>query len=99
MYGIIGVAVVLGAILHQILKKTSIKSMEGQDLKYKEPISAKVRYILGGTIFGLGWAMTGACPGPMFTLLGHGVMSMLLVIGAAILGAFAYGSLSKKLPH
>lgn len=99
MYGIIGTAVVLGLIIHQIMKRTSIKNMEGNSPKWKEPKSAKIRYIAGGTIFGLGWAMTGACPGPMFTLLGHGALSMLLVIGAAVLGAFVYGLLSKRLPH
>jgi len=99
MYGIIGTAVVLGLIIHQIMKRTSMKNLEGTEPKWKEPKSAKVRYIAGGTIFGLGWAMTGACPGPMFTLLGHGALSMLLVIIAAIFGAFVYGLLSKRLPH
>ena len=99
MYGIIGTAVVLGAIVHQLMKRMHAKSIEGEELKFKAPPESKYRYILGGTIFGLGWAMTGACPGPMFTLLGHGIWSMLLVIGAAILGAFTYGIFSKKLPH
>jgi len=99
MYGIIGTAVILGLIIHQIMKSIGMQSMEGSAPKWKEPKSAKIRYIAGGTIFGLGWAMTGACPGPMFTLLGHGAASMLLVIGAAILGAFVYGVLSNRLPH
>lgn len=99
MYGIIGTAVVLGLIVHQAMKRFGMKSMEGSDPRWKEPKTAKVRYILGGTLFGLGWAMTGACPGPMFTLLGHGVGSMLLVIAAAVAGALAYGILHKRLPH
>ena len=99
MYGIIGTAVILGALLHQIMKRTGMQSMEGESPKWKTPTSANIRYIAGGTIFGLGWAMTGACPGPMFTLLGHGVGAMLLVIAAAILGAFFYGLLQKRLPH
>jgi len=99
MYGIIGTAVVLGVIIHQIMKRSAMKNMEGNDPKWKKPKSANIRYIAGGTIFGLGWAMTGACPGPMFTLLGHGAMSMILVIGAAVLGAFVYGLMSKRLPH
>lgn len=99
MYGIIGTAVILGAMVHQIMKRTGFHTIEGSDPKFKTPASAKYRYILGGTIFGLGWAMTGACPGPMFTLLGHGIWSMLLVIGAAILGAFVYGVISPKIPH
>ena len=81
------------------MKRNQMQSMEGTDLKFKIPQSAKIRYIAGGTLFGLGWAMTGACPGPMFTLLGHGAWAMLLVIGSAVLGAFIYGLLSKKLPH
>ncbi len=99
MYGIIGTAVVLGAIVHQIMKRMHTKTVGGEELKFKTPISSKYRYIIGGTIFGLGWAMTGACPGPMFTLLGHGVWSILLAIGASLIGALSYGLLSNKLPH
>ena len=57
------------------------------------------RYLLGGTIFGLGWALAGACPGPMYILLGTGVTSMLLVIASAMLGTFVYGVLKSRLPH
>lgn len=57
------------------------------------------RYLFGGVIFGLGWAMTGACPGPMFVLLGHGVFSMLVVIVSALFGTFLYGVVKDKLPH
>ncbi|MBT8219732.1 MAG: YeeE/YedE family protein [Bacteroidia bacterium] len=99
MYGIIGTAVVLGVIIHQVMQRTGFLSISGEEPKWKIPGSAKYRYIIGGTIFGLGWAMTGACPGPMFTLLGHGIWSMLLVIASAIIGAFAYGTISSKLPH
>lgn len=99
MYGIIGTAVILGAIIHQIMKRRNAKSMTGEELKYKTPASSNIRYIVGGTIFGLGWAMTGACPGPMFTLLGQGIWSIGIVIISAVLGAFVYGLLSKRLPH
>ena len=57
------------------------------------------RYLIGGTIFGLGWALTGACPGPMFVLVGAGFYSILVVIAGSILGTLAYGLLDKKLPH
>ena len=57
------------------------------------------KYLLGGTLFGLGWALVGVCPGPMYILLGTGVFSMLVVIIAAFLGAMLYGALRNKLPH
>jgi uncharacterized membrane protein YedE/YeeE len=99
MYGIIGTAVVLGAIMVAIIKKTEGKTIYGDPIKFKAKPKGFARFILGGTIFGLGWAMTGACPGPLFTLLGHGVWSILLVIGSAILGTFVYGAIHTKLPH
>ena len=99
MYGIIGTAVVLGAILFTILKSTQTKTIEGAPLKIKAKDMSIPRYLIGGTIFGLGWAMTGACPGPMFTLLGQGVWAILLVIGSAVLGTYVYGMVRGKLPH
>jgi len=68
-------------------------------IKFDPKTNSIARYLIGGTIFGLGWAMTGACPGPMFTLVGHGVWSILLVIASAIFGTYVYGILSSKLPH
>lgn len=99
MYGIIGTAVILGAILFTILKRTQTKTMEGAPLKIQAKDMSIPRYLIGGTIFGLGWAMTGACPGPMFTLLGQGVWAILLVIGSAILGTYVYGLVRERLPH
>lgn len=99
MYGIIGTAVVLGAILTAIIKSVNAKTMSGKPITFEPKDKTWTRYILGGTIFGFGWAMTGACPGPMFTLIGHGVWAILLVIAAAIFGTFMYGVLQKYLPH
>lgn len=99
MYGIIGTAVILGAIMVWIMKKINAKNVEGSSIEFADKDSGFIRYILGGTIFGLGWAMTGACPGPMFTIVGHGVWSILFVILSAILGTYAYGALRDKLPH
>lgn len=99
MYGIIGTAVVLGAILVAFLKRIQAKNIEGQSIAFNPKNWSIPRYLLGGTIFGLGWAMTGACPGPMFTLLGHGVWSIGLVIGSAIAGTYLYGALRPYLPH
>lgn len=99
MYGIIGVAVIGGASLTYLLKRINAKTILGEALEFKPKDRSIVRYLLGGTIFGLGWAMTGACPGPMFTLVGHGVWSMLIVIGSALLGTYVYGILKTRLPH
>ena len=99
MYGIIGTAVILGAILNMILKRVNAKNFQGDDLRYTLKEGGVFRLLVGGTIFGLGWAMTGACPGPMFTLLGHGVWSILIVIAFAVFGAFVYGVVKKRIPH
>lgn len=99
MYGIIGVAVILGALLFYIIKKYQIKTFGGAIIQIKDKPKNYKAAILGGSIFGLGWAMTGACPGPLFTLLGHGFWAILIVIGSAILGTYTYGVLKSKLPH
>jgi len=99
MYGIIGTAVIGGALLIFILKKINARTIEGEDLALKAKDFSIPRYLIGGTIFGLGWAMTGACPGPLFTLLGHGIWSILLVILSTVFGTFVYGLLRNKLPH
>jgi len=99
MYGIIGTAVILGAILVAAIKKFNGQTLAGESIKFNPKAMSIPRYLIGGTIFGLGWAMTGACPGPMFTLLGQGVWSIILVILSAIIGTYAYGVLRPRLPH
>ena len=99
MYGIIGTAIACGVLFLQIAKKGVFKSIEGAHIFVPKKENGLVRYIVGGIIFGLGWALIGACPGPMYILLGTGVYSMLIVIAAAILGTFIYGVLKDKLPH
>ncbi|MFK7757266.1 MAG: DUF6691 family protein [Flavobacteriales bacterium] len=99
MYGIIGCAVVLGAIATYFIKKTQAKDYTGQPISFTPKRKTYVNGILGGTIFGFGWALAGACPGPMFILLGHGFLSLAIVIGGAILGTFVYGVVKSKLPH
>jgi len=86
MYGIIGSAVGLGIILIQLFKKEIIKDFWGNKITVKKKDSNFVRNLIGGTIFGLGWALAGCCPGPIFVLLG------------ALLGAFVQGILRNKLP-
>lgn len=99
MYGIIGSAVVLGVLSVTFIKLMGLRSIEGQKINILPKEKGFVRYLLGGSIFGLGWALAGACPGPMYILVGTGVFSMLIVIVAAILGTFVYGLIRHKLPH
>lgn len=99
MYGIIGVAVVLGIIEVAWIKKIKLRDIKGKLITFSPKDKTVVRYLLGGMIFGLGWAMTGACPGPMYTLLGHGFLVLIVVIISALLGTLTYGALRSKLPH
>ena len=99
MYGIIGTAITTGIILLLITKKFKFKNTEGDTMHVPLKEKGLTRYILGGILFGLGWALSGACPGPMYILVGTGVFSMLIVILAAVLGTYVYGVLKDKLPH
>lgn len=99
MYGVIGSAVLLGVIIVQLIKKNQTKDINGDEIIIPPKNKNVIRYLIGGIFFGLGWAMVGACPGPMFILLGYGYVSILIVIGGAILGTFVYGLLRKHLPH
>ena len=98
MYGVIGSAVVIGIVLMQLFKRGIIKDYQGNPIKVKDKKKGFIRNLVGGSIFGLGWALVGACPGPIFVLIGHGAVSILIVLLAAVLGAFIYGLLAKKLP-
>lgn len=99
MYGIIGSALVLGIIGIQIIKKKDIKPIDGSEMRLTPKDKGVTRYLLGGIIFGLGWALAGACPGPMYVLAGAGYTSIWIVIFGAMLGTFVYGLLKKRLPH
>lgn len=100
MYGIIGSAVVVAAVSVQIIKRFKIRALDGSEIKIPpKDMGTGTRYWVGGTLFGLGWAMTGACPGPMFALVGFGVPVMLVAIAAAVAGTYTYGVLRPKLPH
>ena len=99
MYGIIGTALAMGVVSTLIIKRNNIKSFYGEEVKFIPKEKGFTRYMLGGIIFGLGWALAGACPGPMFTLLGAGFLPISIVIIAAIIGTFIYGVLKEKLPH
>ncbi len=99
MYGIIGSAVVTGILLLFLAKKFNITTQKGNVIDVPAKNKGITRYLVGGSIFGLGWALAGACPGPMFVLFGAGIYSILIVIGAAVIGTFIYGLLRDKLPH
>ena len=99
MYGIIGSALVIGIIVVQSIKRFNIKSFYGEKINFNPKAKSFSRYMIGGIIFGLGWALAGACPGPMFTLVGVGYIPILVVIVASIVGTFLYGLLKDKLPH
>ena len=100
MYGVIGAAVVVGIIATQIIKRFNVKDINGEPITIapKDP-KQMYRYSIGGTIFGLGWALTGACPGPYFALIGTGLLIMLVPFFGALLGTFVYGMIKDKLPH
>ena len=91
MYGIIGSALVLGIIGVQIIKRKKIKPLDGSEMSLKPKDKSVARYLIGGIIFGLGWALAGACPGPMYVLAGAGYVSILVVIFGAVAGTFLYG--------
>lgn len=100
MYGIIGVAVVFGVLIIGGMKKFKVKTLVDTFVEYRKPMQLNAkRHLLAGSIFGLGWALIGACPGPMFVLIGHGVSIMVLVLASAVLGTYVYGAVRERLPH
>ena len=99
MYGILGTAIVVGAVGIFLMKKFNIHSIDKEEVKVKIAGLQWRRQLFGGIIFGLGWAMTGACPGPLYILVGQGHLIMLVVIASALLGTLTYGALRDWFPH
>ncbi len=99
MYGIIGSALAVGVVLVFWIKKSKVKSFFGESIHIENKEKSFTRYILGGTLFGLGWALAGACPGPIYILVGAGYWPIIIVLIGALFGAFLYGILRGKLPH
>ena len=99
MYGIIGTAVTLGVIGVALIKKFKIRDFHGNPILFNPKEKSIVRYLVGGTIFGLGWALSGACPGPMVVNIGYGFFAMAIVFLFALIGTFLYGYFKEKLPH
>lgn len=99
MYGIMGVAVATGLTGIQIIKRNKLKSIKGQPIEILDKEKGSTRYWIGGVLFGLGWALVGSCPGPIFILIGAGFFPVILVLFGALTGTFIYGLLKDKLPH
>ena len=99
MYGIMGSALVLGSVLIAFIKRSRVKSFFGEKIVVEEKKKSFWRYALGGIVFGLGWGLAGACPGPIYVLIGAGFWPILIVLFGALLGALSYGAVRSKLPH
>jgi uncharacterized protein len=100
MYEIIASAIVVAAISLALIKRLGVKSISGEPITIPpKSMERGIRYAAGGTIFGLGWALTGACPGPLFALVGNGITVMIVAIGSALAGTWMYGFLRPRLPH
>lgn len=99
MFGIIGTAVILGVIGVALIKKFKLRDFSGEPIQFFPKEKSITRYIIGGTIFGLGWALSGACPGPMVVNIGYGFLTFGIVFVFATLGTFIYGVIKDKLPH
>jgi uncharacterized membrane protein YedE/YeeE len=99
MYGIIMVAIITGIIGLQIMKRNQIKTNKGELIQIADKEKGSFRYWIGGLFFGLGWALVGSCPGPIFILLGAGFLPVILILFGALAGTFLYGLVKDKLPH
>lgn len=98
MYGVIGTAVVVGAISVYCIKKFQIKTIHGEQIKFSDK-TFNWGQVIGGLLFGLGWALTGACPGPLFAQIATGSFAVIIVLMSAIAGTWVYGLVREKLPH
>lgn len=98
MYGIIGSAIVVGMISILIIKKFDVKTISGEEVKIAPKEFTKGN-VIGGLLFGLGWAMAGACPGPLYALIGSGLPIVIVTLLSAVLGTYVYGLIRNKLPH
>ncbi len=99
MYGIIGTAVSLGVAGVALIKKFRMRDFHGNPIMFNPKEKSVLSYLIGGTIFGLGWALSGACPGPMVVNIGYGYWAMAIVFFFALVGTYLYGLIKNKLPH
>jgi hypothetical protein len=100
MYGIIGTAIATAALSVALIKRAGLTSASGEKIEIpRKKLGSGIRYAAGGAIFGLGWALTGACPGALFALIGNGVSVMAVAVVSALAGAWIYGWARPRLPH
>lgn len=99
MYGIIMTAIATGVIGIQIIKRFKLNDINGSPIYVQEKEKGTFRYWIGGLFFGFGWALVGACPGPIFILLGSGFTTVIIVFFGALFGTFIYGVIKDYLPH
>lgn len=98
MYGVIGSAVLVGVISVQLIKKLNIKTLRGETILFSKK-EFRVGQVIGGLTFGMGWAITGACPGPLFAQIGSGFLVVGVTLLSAIAGTWLYGKFQDKLPN
>jgi len=99
MYGVIGSAVLVGLITVWLVERFQLRAVNGEAITFTPKDRSWARYLLGGSLFGVGWALTGACPGPIAALIGAGLTGFTVVLLAAVAGTWAYAQLRTKLPH
>ena len=99
MFGIIGSAVVTGMVSTWLLRVLKKESLTGEPIQITPKAMTWRRYVFGGSLFGLGWGLAGVCPGPIFALIGAGILPMLIVLLFALVGTLLYGVLQARLPH
>ena len=101
MYGVIGSAVAVGALSVSLMKRWGVRTIHGEEIDFPDRAAERPEkhHVIGGTLFGLGWGLVGACPGPLYALIGSGLPIMAVALLAAIAGAWTYGLLKPSLPH
>jgi uncharacterized protein len=100
MYGVIGSAILIGMISILLIRKYNAKDIHGNPITIEPKDSSQVyRYTIGGLLFGFGWALTGACPGPIFALIGSGISVFAVILASALAGTYVYGYFQNQLPH
>ena len=99
MYGVMGATLLVAALTVWAMRRFGLRSIDGRPITFETMPAGWRRYLGGGTLFGVGWGLTGACAGPMVALVGAGLWPFLIVFASALLGTYTYGRLQSRLPH
>jgi uncharacterized protein len=99
LYGVIGSAVIVALVSTWLIRRSELRALDGSPITFTPKDRGFARYLYGGTLFGVGWAMTGACPGPIAALIGSGYSAFLIVLASAVFGTWLYGRTRARLPH